>query len=109
MSSRFAIHALAIEQSARPGGPNAEADLCAIKTNIQNPLDNFILKRGSRATGKPEFYFMQRKHLGCISPRVCESTPMSKQYDFPKGRFLNSLISAPLPVLSFVIISPDPK
>ena len=49
------------------------------------------LKRGSRATGKPGFlYMVQSKHLGCISPRVCESTPMSKQYDFPKGRFLNT-------------------
>ena len=52
------------------------------------------LKRGSRATGKPGFlYMVQSKHLGCISPRVCESTPMSKQYDFPKGRFL---ITSPL-------------
>jgi hypothetical protein len=82
LSSRFAIHALAIEQSARPGGPNAEADLCAIKTNIQNPLDNFILKRGSRATGKPEFYFVQRKHFGFIQTLVCKSTPMSKQLEF---------------------------
>ena len=52
------------------------------------------LKRGSRATGKPGFlYMVQSKHLGCISPRVCESTPMSKQFDFPKGRFL---ITSPL-------------
>ena len=49
MSSGFAIHDLAIEQSARPGGPNTMADLCAIKTNIQNSLDNFEARfRGQR-------------------------------------------------------------
>ena len=46
-----------------------------------------ILTRGSRATGKPEFYFMQRKHLGCISPRVCESTPRANSMIFQKVGF----------------------
>jgi hypothetical protein len=41
LSSGFAIHALAIEQSARPGEPNTMADPCAFKTNFQNSLDNF--------------------------------------------------------------------
>ena len=40
------------------------------------------MKRGSRATGKPEFYFVQRKHFGFIQTLVCKSTPMSKQLEF---------------------------
>ena len=51
------------------------------------------LKRGSRATGKPGFYFVQSKHVGCISPRVCESNSLSKQSDFPKGWFLNNYVT----------------
>ena len=41
---------------------------------------------GNRKTSENqiEFYFVERKHLGCISPRVCESIPMSKQYDLSK-------------------------
>ena len=99
LSSRFAIHALAIEQSARPGGPNAEADLCAIKTNIQNPLDNFILKRGSRATGKPEFYFMQRKHLWAAFLRECARVlPWANSMIFQKVGF--KIITSPLSLRS---------
>ena len=36
---------------------------------------------------------MQSKHVGCISPRVCESNSLSKQSDFPKGWFLNNYVT----------------
>lgn len=63
MSSGFAIHALAIEQSARPGGPNTMADLCAFKTNIQNPLDNFEARFEGNGKTRVLFYAAQTPGL----------------------------------------------
>jgi hypothetical protein len=85
LSSEFWIHALGIEQSARPGGPNMMGDPCTFKTNFQNSLDNFEAR--FVGNGKTKVLFCAAQTAPKNRLPFIASTPMSKQFDFPKCRF----------------------
>jgi len=80
--------------------PNTVADLCAIKTNFQNPLDNFEARFAAKA--KRVFYLQQpNTTYGWISPRVCTSTPRRKIPVFYICRFIKYYVT---PVLKWLLV-----